>query len=97
MTDLPGPALTARALLALEERQARQAQALRDNLRRRKVQARSREEPASAPDLAAESLAHAAPPADGLPPPPEAGLAPSPAPEPPGTTGALAGARIDKP
>ncbi len=55
MTDTPDPALAAPALSARGEaaRQARldrQAQALRANLRRRKDQARGRQEAGPAPD-----------------------------------------------
>ncbi len=46
MADSPRPpkkpTLTPRAQAALEERRARQAEALRENLRRRKQQARNR-------------------------------------------------------
>jgi len=46
------PAVIARALAAAEARRAREAEALRENLRKRKLQARAREDqPASsAPD-----------------------------------------------
>jgi hypothetical protein len=45
----PKPAQTPRAEAALAERRAREASALRENLRRRKQQARDRADPA-APD-----------------------------------------------
>lgn len=44
------PTLTPPAVEARHRREAAQAAALRENLRRRKQQARSREAPASAPD-----------------------------------------------
>lgn len=50
MTDSPHPALTPRGEAARDERLARQAQALRENLRRRKAQARGRGDSGPSPD-----------------------------------------------
>jgi hypothetical protein len=41
----PCPSLTPRALAEAEARRAREAEALRENLRKRKLQARAREAP----------------------------------------------------
>ncbi len=51
----PKPAQTPRALAAAEERRAREAAALRENLRRRKVQARARSDAGEDEDKPADA------------------------------------------
>jgi hypothetical protein len=50
-TEKPRPTLRPEAAAAQAERQAREAAALRENLRRRKAQARARDDIATPPEI----------------------------------------------
>jgi hypothetical protein len=54
LPEKPRPTLRPEAAAAQAERQAREAAALRENLRRRKAQARAREDPPTPPEISPE-------------------------------------------